>query len=485
MKKLFSVLAFVCVVIGLSINAQAQNLTTVSASNITDINGTKLASGQLCFLITDQQDNPISVSIGGGGQALRRGYCSPVSAGAVTGFTVPNPSATQPSGIYYRVTVKDSSSGLEVLRYTQVSFTGATFNFDNYAPQNLGNAAPLSGNSVTGNLSVTGNVAATGTVNGSNIPAGQINTGAGTTNAIPKYTNGASGVVGNSDLTDDGNTLTIADSLNVTASTGLGTTAGTGGFQVVGGLGTPHANRIYCGDGTGWQCEWAKRTASTDTVEAFLTDSGVFNIATGYRVNGGAPSGNVLRGNGTNFVASTLAASDLSNGTSGSGSVCLTTSCSLTTPSVSSPTTTGTDSGTETLTGKSFGGSGSATPNTNFNRIVVNRGTALTSAKFALSAGWGSTASVGSIVGTDSLFSFIVTAGGTGLATNPSVTITFADGTWTNPPICVFANGPTTGANPTWITLSSSDITSTTLKITANITPIAATYGGSVFCGGR
>jgi hypothetical protein len=169
LKKLFLVFATVA---SFAVQSHAQNLTTVSASNITDINGAKLAAGQLCFLITDQQDNPISVSIGGGGQALRRGYCSPVTAGAVSPtFTVPNPASTLPSGIYYRVTVKDSSTGQEVLRYSGVTFAGATFNFDNYAPVNLGSFAPLSGNSVSGNLAVSGNIAATGTVTGSNIPS--------------------------------------------------------------------------------------------------------------------------------------------------------------------------------------------------------------------------------------------------------------------------------------------------------------------------
>lgn len=168
LKKLLSVFAFVC----LALSAFGQNLTTVSASNITDINGTKLAAGQLCFLGTDQSDNPISFQIGGGGQALRRGYCSPVAAGGVSPtFTVPNPATTLPSGIYYRITVKDSSTGQEVLRYTGVTFAGATFNFDNYAPVNLGSLAPLSGNSVSGNLAVSGNIAATGTVTGSNIPS--------------------------------------------------------------------------------------------------------------------------------------------------------------------------------------------------------------------------------------------------------------------------------------------------------------------------
>ena len=168
MKKLLLTFALF---VTFAVNLQSQNLTTVSASNITDINGSKLAAGQLCFLITDQSDNPISVSIGGGGQAFKRGYCSPVAAGVVTGFTVPNPSATSPSGIYYRVTVKDSSTGQEVLRYSLVSFTGATFNFDNYAPTNLAQGAPLSGTTVSGNLSGNGNATFTGGVTGSNIPS--------------------------------------------------------------------------------------------------------------------------------------------------------------------------------------------------------------------------------------------------------------------------------------------------------------------------
>ena len=155
----------------LAISAQAQNWTTVTAANITDLNQQKLAAGQLCFTATDQNDNAISIGAGGGGQVLRRQYCSQITAGGVTAFTVPNPANTQPAGVYYRVTVKDSSTGQEVLRYTQVSFSGASFNFDTYAPINLGAPAPLSGNAVTGNLSVSGNVSATGTVTASNIPA--------------------------------------------------------------------------------------------------------------------------------------------------------------------------------------------------------------------------------------------------------------------------------------------------------------------------
>jgi hypothetical protein len=149
--------------------AQAQNWTAVSASNITDLNQNKLAAGQLCFLGTDQNDNPISFSVGGGGQVLKRAFCSPVAAGAVNAFTVPNPANTQPTGVYYRVTVKDASTGQEVLRYTTVTFTGATFSFDNYQPSLPGATLnPLSGSSVTGNLSVSGNLSVTGSASGAN-----------------------------------------------------------------------------------------------------------------------------------------------------------------------------------------------------------------------------------------------------------------------------------------------------------------------------
>lgn len=160
------------ILITAAICAHAQNFTTVTGSNVTDLNQQKLNAGQICFQGTDNQDQSISFQQGGGGQVLKRQFCSSIAAGVITSFTVPNPAATLPTGIYYRVTVKDVSSGLEVLRYTGVTFNGATFNFDNYAPNPPGfSPAPLSGNSVTGNLGVTGNISATGTVTASNIPA--------------------------------------------------------------------------------------------------------------------------------------------------------------------------------------------------------------------------------------------------------------------------------------------------------------------------
>ena len=50
-----------------------------------------------------------------------------------------------------------------------------------------------------------------------------------------------------------------------------------------------------------------------DSQNGVVSTTGVHDATTGYRVNALAPSGNVLRGNGTNFVAATLASTDLSD----------------------------------------------------------------------------------------------------------------------------------------------------------------------------
>jgi hypothetical protein len=129
-RKLLQIVAVLC----LALAAQAQNWTTVSASNITDLNQQKLAAGTMCFLGTDQNDIPISLQVGGGGQVLARPFCVAVTNGSSAALTVPNPANTQPSGIRYRVTVNDASTGQRVLYYKAVSFAGATFSFDTYIP---------------------------------------------------------------------------------------------------------------------------------------------------------------------------------------------------------------------------------------------------------------------------------------------------------------------------------------------------------------
>ncbi len=107
-----------------------------------------------------------------------------------------------------------------------------------------------------------------------------------------------------------------------------------------------------------------------------------------------------------------------------------------------------------------------------FKRIKASNATALVTGDFALSAGWGSTAAVSSPVGTDQAFSITVTANGAGIAANPTVTLTFHDGTWTNSPMFVCKQAGGTG---TLTTLSGENTaTATTLPLTFNGTPVAA-----------
>ena len=104
-------------------------------------------------------------------------------------------------------------------------------------------------------------------------------------------------------------------------------------------------------------------------------------------------------------------------------------------------------------------------------RVRASRGTVLVAGDFALSAGWGTTASVGSITGVDQWAQFTITSSGTGQGANPTATLTFKDGTWTNAPIAVCQRADR--ANQTTIEFTWTT-TATTLVLTFEGTPIAA-----------
>jgi hypothetical protein len=97
-------------------------------------------------------------------------------------------------------------------------------------------------------------------------------------------------------------------------------------------------------------------------------------------------------------------------------------------------------------------------------------GTTLVAGDFALSGGFGSTASVGTITGNDQRARFTVTSTGTGQAANPTITLTFKDGTWTTAPFAVVSRG---GGSQATVPVSVST-TATTAVITFAGTPVAA-----------
>jgi len=112
-----------------------------------------------------------------------------------------------------------------------------------------------------------------------------------------------------------------------------------------------------------------------------------------------------------------------------------------------------------------------STQHTILKRIKATFGTSLVAGDFALSAGWGTTASVGTITGFDQWMQFTITSAGTGQGASPTATLTFKDGTWTNAPIAVCQRADRAnqaGVHFTWTT------TATTLVLTFGGTPVAA-----------
>ena len=107
-------------------------------------------------------------------------------------------------------------------------------------------------------------------------------------------------------------------------------------------------------------------------------------------------------------------------------------------------------------------------------RLKTNQGTSYAAADTAivLSAGWGNTATVSNAAGSfDQALHFSVTANGTGIATAPSIAVTFKDGTFTAVP--TFVCGRVDNAVPNQPTGLFWAETATTLTITPVITPTA------------
>jgi len=102
-------------------------------------------------------------------------------------------------------------------------------------------------------------------------------------------------------------------------------------------------------------------------------------------------------------------------------------------------------------------------------RHFVRRDTLLATSDFVLSPGWGNTAAVTSVSGTDQGWKITVTANGSGIAVNPTVTLTFKDGTWAAVPISITKITDRTGI----ITDLTEVATTTTDVITFQGTPTA------------
>jgi hypothetical protein len=166
-------------------------------------------------------------------------------------------------------------------------------------------------------------------------------------------------------------------------------------------------------------------------------------------------------GTGTAATAETwtqVAAGDLSNGTTGTaGGVVLATG-----PTISAPSLTGL---------------------TTVQRISAANGTAQSASNIAISAAWGSTASVSAVAGTDTALTFAITPGGTGIGSGATITIMFADGSFISNPICVFQNSGVSTANNTLSNIKQSSVSGSQIVVTSATAGVSGTtYTFNMIC---
>jgi hypothetical protein len=143
---------------------------------------------------------------------------------------------------------------------------------------------------------------------------------------------------------------------------------------------------------------------------------------------------------------------------------------------------------TDTLTNKTLTSPAISDPtisgNTNVKRIKANQGSALVVGDIGgLSAAWGSTASVSSVVGNDVIGQISILSNGTGQNINAGFTLTFHDGSWTTPPICLAVRGD--GFAPQGIMIANA-ATATNVSFFFNAVPVAGTtYTLNFICVGK
>lgn len=233
------------------------------------------------------------------------------------------------------------------------------------------------------------------------------------------------------------------------------------------------------------------------TVSVPKTFADLTGACSGTQLPGGTPTGtgSVVMSNGPTLVAPVLgtpASGNLANctfptlnqNTSGSAASCTGNAATATTASACSG-----NSATATVASGLTGTPAITVGVVSAQRFNAHGGTALASGNIALSSGWGTSPTLTINRGTDQGASVQITAKAT-VAANPTVTVTFANGTWTTAPVVVACRTDTTAATGApsasvsnqWAVTS---VTATAVTLTFNGTPVAnSSYGLSFICMG-
>jgi hypothetical protein len=108
--RTLSMMVFMLLLAGGSQQLAAQAFTNVTAIHVqSNIGGTLLQDGKVCFYPTDQNDLLVTVNDGLGGIVSPNSpACGAITSGVIAGgFQVANSALTNPAGIYYRIQITD------------------------------------------------------------------------------------------------------------------------------------------------------------------------------------------------------------------------------------------------------------------------------------------------------------------------------------------------------------------------------------------
>lgn len=211
-RRAWAALAVLCALSGLGAWGQSSYLTitTATANEISDPSGNGI-TGKFCAYATDQNDNPLAFTVASTYQAMKATTCVGVTAGQFTAtYRLANPAATNPAGIYYHVTVTNTSTNqstqypkvLITVPNTQTSWDWSSF-VPNTGPATLpvvtvtGPQGPV-GAAGAGFITGLASDGASGiAVTGASRSAGVVDNARGLPQFAPSLTAGLNGALGN------------------------------------------------------------------------------------------------------------------------------------------------------------------------------------------------------------------------------------------------------------------------------------------------
>lgn len=462
-KKIFAALGLA---LAFCLSASGQSLTTITGT-MRDQTGALITSGQVVFTLQPGIDtmtsgiarfSPTEVDCTINGSGLVK------ALDGVSACTLVQNTSIQPSGTSYRACLQPGfiSPGSCFVFYALTSslditttpatppLTPAYSLVDIFSNQTIAGTKTFSGSVIFGGSLTLGAVTLGGTLNLGG-------------NAI---TNASAG-------TFSGNLTVSGDYLNTALATVKWGSSGTSSPDV--GLSRCGVNTLCLGNGTQGSAAGILNLSGLG-IGGSSGAANTINAATGTVVQGSGSTIATIKNTGIQFNAQV----DFNGQTiKNTGTLTL-------------PTSTGTlaelgDFASPPAIGNTTPGTGkfttlTATADTQVKRIKANQGTALVNGDFGTLTGFGTTASIASVAGTDAAGLVNVSSSGTGQAANATVVLTFHDGTWTTGPLCIIVRGDASSPAGTYL----SGVTATALTIGITGTPSAGiTYQFVFICIGR